>query len=333
MKQYYLIACLMFIAVMALPCKADKSKVLDTLVTQSGKGGIDPALILYKESQSISTGLKESRAIAVDSNGIIYAAGDSAIRIFDADGKPLREIPLDCKPTCITVDGGKIFIGAKSQVEICNVATGQVTKWSAVSENGLFKKAIFTSIAVSKDDVFIADAGRKIVLHYNIDGTLINTINGKGAEGGRFAVPSPYFDLAVGLDGLLRVVNPGQHRIEAYTFAGDMEFAWGKYSVDIDGFCGCCNPVNFVILKDGSFVTAEKGLARVKIYDAQGKFKCVVAGPDELIGGRGKAGECQSPEQCQSGGFDIAVDHNDRILVLDTLTGTVKIFTKKKNNG
>ena len=323
MRHFYFIACLVFIAVIAMPSSADTSN----------DQRIDPALILYKQSQSIPTGFKESRAIAVDANGAIYVAGDSAIRVFDSDGKRLREISLDSKPMCIAVDGGKIFIGAKSQIAVCNVATGQVTKWSAVGEKGLFKKAIFTSIAVSKNDVFIADAGRRIVLHCDIGGTVINTINGKGSEGGGFAVPSPYFDVAVGSDGLLRVANVGRHRIEAYTFAGDMEFAWGKYSVDIDGFCGCCNPVNFAILKDGSFVTAEKGLARVKIYDAQGNFKCVVAGPNELFGGRSKAVECQSSEQCQSGGFDVAVDNDERILVLDTLTGTVKVFTKKKTNG
>ena len=64
-------------------------------------------------------------------------------------------------------------------------------------------------------------------------------------------------------DGLLRVVNPGRHRIEAYTFDGDLEFSWGKVSVGIEGFCGCCNPVNFAILSDGSFITCEKGLTRV----------------------------------------------------------------------
>ncbi|MBM3243119.1 hypothetical protein FJZ31_43220, partial [Candidatus Poribacteria bacterium] len=50
----------------------------------------------------------------------------------------------------------------------------------------------------------------------------------------------------------------------------------GYLSMDIDGFCGCCNPVNFAMLPDGRFVTCEKGLPRVKIYDADGTFSGVV---------------------------------------------------------
>ncbi|MHC4639708.1 MAG: NHL repeat-containing protein, partial [Planctomycetota bacterium] len=126
-----------------------------------------------------------------------------------------------------------------------------------------------TSIAVYENNVFAADAGNRIVMRYDTQGKLINTIGQKNTERNipGFLIPSPYFDLAVGKDGLLRVVNPGLHRIEAYTFDGDLEFWWGRTSTLVEGFCGCCNPVNFAILDDRSFVTCEKGLVRVKIYD------------------------------------------------------------------
>ena len=144
-------------------------------------------------------------------------------------------------------------------------------------------------------------------------------------------IPSPYFDLAIGSDGLLRVVNPGRHRIEAYTFNGDLEFWWGKPSPNVEGFCGCCNPVNFVILADGSFVTCEKGLVRVKVYNEEGDFIGVVASPEQLI----KSSDtkiCQIPANCQVGGFDLAVDNQQRILVLDTLRNVIRIFTKTREN-
>ena len=49
---------------------------------------IDPALIMYDESaEPIATGFEKARAIAVDSAGMIYVAGDKAIKIFDKDRK------------------------------------------------------------------------------------------------------------------------------------------------------------------------------------------------------------------------------------------------------
>ena len=128
---------------------------------------------------------------------------------------------------------------------------------------------------------------------------------------------------------MLRVVNPGRHRIEAYTFDGDLEFSWGKFSTNVEGFCGCCNPVNFAILEDESFVTCEKGIIRVKIYDAEGSFVGVVAGPEQLVEGNISL-TCLFPEGCHSGGFDVAVDRKGRILILDTIRNAVRIFTRKK---
>ena len=144
-------------------------------------------------------------------------------------------------------------------------------------------------------------------------------------------VPSPYLDIAIAPDGLLRVVNPGRHHIEAYTFDGDLEFWWGEFSTGVEGFCGCCNPVNFDILEDESFVTCEKGLIRVKIYDVDGGFVGVVAGPEQLIpGGASRVSEYGPGSQIA---FDVAAGSKGRILVLDTIKNIVRTFTKIKPGG
>jgi len=209
-------------------------------------------------------------------------------------------------------------------VEVYDDQGKQLASWESLGDD-----AVLTSIAVSKNDVFVADAGNRIVLRYDTTGKLMNRIGGKDKERNipGFVIPSPYFDLAVGRDGLLRAVNPGLHRIEAYTFDGDLEFFWGKFSSGVEGFCGCCNPINFAILEDDSFVTCEKGLARVKIYDPEGAFVGAVAGPEQL---GVTAHICATPTQCQSGGFDVAVDAQGRIFILDTINNVMKIFTRKK---
>ncbi len=289
---------------------------------------IDPNLILYEEAvEAISTGFTDSRAITVDSQGSIYTAGDKAIRVFAEGGNLVGEFKLADVPRCLTVSGdGKIYVGMKDRVEVYDGRGKRLASWESLGDD-----AVLTSIAVSKNDVFVADAGNRIVLRYDTAGKLINRIGERDKDRNvpGFVIPSPYFDLAVGHDGLLRVVDPGRHRIEAYTFDGDLEFWWGEFSAGVEGFCGCCNPVNFAILEDETFVTCEKGLTRVKIYDAKGAFVGVVAGPEQLVEG-GTAGICQFPADCQAGGFDVAVDATGRILVLDTIKNVVRIFARRE---
>ena len=289
---------------------------------------IDPNLILYEESaQSLSTGFTDSHGIALDSQGSIYVAGDRAIRVFAQSGDLLNVIELTDAPRCLTVaDDDKIYVGMTNYVEVYGQQGKRLASWDSLGE-----RAVLTSIAVSKSDVLVADAGNRIVLHYDTTGRLINRIGAKDKDRNipGFVIPSPYFDLAVGRDGLLRVVNPGLRRIEAYTFDGYLEFWWGKFSSAVEGFCGCCNPVNFAILEDESFVTCEKGLIRVKIYDAEGAFVGVVAGPEQLVEG-GASRVSEFGVGSQAGGFDVAVDAQGRIFVLDTINNVVRVFIKKK---
>jgi hypothetical protein len=136
----------------------------------------------------------------------------------------------------------------------------------------------------------------------------------------------PYFDLAIGPDGLLWVVNPGRYRLEAYTKEGDLEFAWGRFGNKLDDFTSCCNPVNFAVLADGSFVTCEKGVPRVKLYDPAGILIGVVAGPEQIMGKEWLLGE--TPEQGNLVILDVAVDSAGHVYILERSGNLVMIFAR-----
>jgi hypothetical protein len=201
----------------------------------------------------------------------------------------------------------------QDHVEIFDNTGKLLKKWSSCGND-----AIITSIAVSGRDVFIADAGNKVVYHYDLSGKLIKKIGQKDPSKGipGFVIPSSYFDLGIGHDGDLWVVNPGRHRFEKYNPDGDLTTSWGESSMAVEGFCGCCNPSNFAILADGSFVTSEKGIERIKVYWPDGRFRGVVAGPDSFIEG--------------TRGLDLAVDSRDRIFVLDPEKKQVRVFELKR---
>lgn len=280
---------------------------------------IDPSLIHYHQSGEIHIALKQAHALAVGADGRIFVGGDRAIHVFDSKGSKTAEIKLDYEPRCLAVANaehkypGRIYVGTADRVAVFDADGKHLESWDKLDE-----KALPTSIAVAENDVFLADAGNRIVWHYDADGKLVNRIGApdRARKIPGFIITSEYFDLGLGRDGLLYVVNPRALRLEAYTFQGDLEYFWGKGSPSIDGFFGCCNPAHFAVLSDGRFVTVEKGLPRIKIYTAQGKFECVVAGP----------------EQFPSTAADLAVDGRDRILVLDSDKDRIVIFELKKDN-
>ena len=289
---------------------------------------IDPNLIIYEESaEPIKTGFANTHGIAVDSKGSVYVAGDKAIRIFAQSGDRLSEIKLGDIPRCLTITtDGTIYTGMKDHVKVYDAEGKQKASWESLGQD-----AILTSIVASKGNVFVADAGNRIVIRYDIEGNIINEIGKRDTFRNipGFVIPSPYFDMVLPKDGLLRVVNPGRLRIEAYTLDGDLEFWWGAPSAAIEGFCGCCNPVNIAVLPDGSFVTCEKGLVRIKIYNSGGSFVGVVTGPEQF-GAGGTTKICMLPEECQTSGFDVAVDSEGRVFVLDTVDNIVKVFSRVK---
>lgn len=279
---------------------------------------IDPALILYEQTAAFDTGLDPSVAIVIRGEEL-FLAGETQIRIFDLSGVQKQDIPLELPPQSVAVDeSGSLWIAFVSHVEQYSRDGKRVAAWPPLDN-----KSNLTSIAVSKGDVYLADAGNRIVLRYDRSGKLKNEIGRRDddREIPGFVIPSPHFDLAMAPDGLLRVVNPGRHTIEAYTPRGDREFDWGSGSAGVEGFCGCCNPVAFAILPDGSIVTVEKGLVRVKVYDPRGQFVGVVASPEQLATAR--------DTKTISAAFDVAVDSTGQIFVLDTLKDQVRVFGAK----
>jgi len=289
---------------------------------------IDPNLVLYTPAgPAIHTGFSQSRAIALDGTGRIYVAGDKAIRVFSSDRTPGTMMGLSGEPRCLAIsEEGTIYVGMKDHVEILDAQGRTVASWEPLGD-----EAVLTSIARHGEAIFVADAGHRIVLHYDAAGTLVSHIGEKDPDRNipGFMVPSPHFDLAVSRDGMLRIADPGRNRIDTFTSDGDLEFSWGERSVGIEGFCGCCNPVSFALLPDGGFVTAEKGLVRVKVYNSDGGFVGVVAGPDRFAGGK-LMKVCETPEECQGTALDVAAGTDGRIYVLDPADSTVRVFRKKE---
>jgi hypothetical protein len=286
--------------------------------------GFDPNLIIYEESApEVAIGMTEARCIIIDAGDQIYVTGDKQILVYDNNLNLRQTIELSAGPVSLCVYEDKMYVAFVDHVEVMDLKGRQIARWESPGP-----RTILTAIDVYNDNVFVADPGNRIITRYDTEGNEINKIGEPDRENDYLGliVPSAHLDLEVAPDGLLRVTNPGQNRIEAFTFAGSMEWGFGQRSVRIEGFCGCCNPVSFTMLSDSSYVTCEKGLVRIKIYNSLGDLQGVVADSKILLKGK-EPRVCETVEECQSGGFDIAVDSRQRVFVLDTINNVIRVFS------
>ena len=298
---------------------------------------VDPALIHYEQAASVPTGMTRPKGIAVGADGHLFVAGDGGVRVFDpagktvlqfdasrfgiakgvfdAAGKPVLQFETGGEPHCIALGKtGTVYVGMKDHVEVYDASLKRAAAWK-----GLGERAYVTSLAAGEADVFVADAGNRVLLRYDTSGKLLKRIGEEDAtkHAPGLVVPRPYFDVALGPEGMLWLTDPGRRRVECYTYEGAFRFTWGKFSMKIEGFCGCCNPTHLAIDAGGNFITSEKGLPRVKVHDDEGNFKSVVAAPADFADG--------------TVGLDLAVDAKGRILVLDPKRCEVRIFVKKRS--
>ncbi|HNQ87670.1 MAG TPA: hypothetical protein PKM73_03440 [Verrucomicrobiota bacterium] len=284
----------------------------------------DPAVIGYREAARWQAPHPEARRLAITDAGQLLVASGHSISRMDANGNVIAAIPLPGPAHCLTTTPeGALYVGLGDHIAVYDAQGKPSTTWSAPAQ-----KAWLTGLSAGPGVLYAADAGNRVVWCFDTAGKILRQLGRKDTRRGipGFVVPSPFFDLRWHRDGLLRVANPGRHRIEAYTPEGDLEFFWGKPTAAIDGFCGCCNPCHFTLMTDGRYLTCEKGLPRVKVYREHGDFECVVAGaesfPENLKHGSGQAGQDRP-----NPGLDVAVDRQGRVFILDPATGAIHVRT------
>ncbi len=275
---------------------------------------VDTSLISHRETRNFSLGSLGPTAVCYY-NHKLYITGAGSLAVISREGSVEGSFGILPHSTSVVVTEPSILIADSTHVVKYDHDGTLLQEWA-----GLGERARITSMAVKGDRVYVADAGNRRVVIFNTEGELTGEFEGKAETGAGhgFIVPSPNFDLVVNSFGELWVVNPGKHAVENYSDDGRMRGFWEHISIDIDGFLGCCNPARITVLEDGSFVTSEKGVVRIKIYDQSGKLKSVVA-PPVLFKKEGKAP-------------DVCADEEGIIYALDFDRDMVRIF-KPKGNG
>lgn len=286
----------------------------------------DPKLIAYTEISHFKCARTAPRCLALTADERLLVGAGKLVTAYRLDGTQVSEFALAEEVRCLaTAPDGNLYVGLRQHLEVFDAKGQSQGTWATPGA-----KAYFTGIAAGKNEVFVADAGNRAVLRYDLAGKLLGRIGEKNHARNipGLIIPSPFFDVELAQDGLLRVTNPGRHRVEVYTPEGDLETAWGTPGWGIENFCGCCNPINLTLLPDGRVVTFEKGIPRVKVYRADGSFESVVAGAEAFAENARVCG----PNDCTLGGLDGVADAKGRIYMLDLVTAEIRTMERKPFN-
>ncbi|MBN2416701.1 hypothetical protein JXO52_12715 [bacterium] len=263
------------------------------------------AALEYRETVTLSVPVTAPASLAIDQQGHLVIGGEDSIAVITPDGGFVRGYGTGGRVYALAVSGERVYAGVDDHIEVYETG-GLYNRWESLGE-----KALVTSVAATGDRVCIADAGSKAIWIFTGEGRLLGRISGSP----EFVIPSPYFDTAIDGEGNIWAANTGEHRLECFDGKGTLLLRWGSYSLKIEDFCGCCNPTHFTFLPDGRFVTAEKGIPRVKVLDPDGTLRDVVALANQFDEG--------------TAGLDLAADREGRIYVLDPVREQVRIFERR----
>ncbi|MBA4321267.1 MAG: hypothetical protein C0408_00470 [Odoribacter sp.] len=225
-------------------------------------------------SKTLNPGAGPLKAVTVSSSGNIFLGGDSWVGCFDKNLKLLWNLLTPRPVTSLSISGDTLYASTIETIMIISPQGEMKDEWGPYDKN-----MIITSVTSNRSLVAFADAGNKIVVILKKNGEL-KSITGKSDE--PFIIPSPYFDVALATDNTLFVANTGNRRVEKRSSEGKLIGYFGLPGTAPDAFCGCCNPAHFVLTADG-FITAEKGINRIKLLNNDGKFVEFVSSENKFM--------------------------------------------------
>jgi hypothetical protein len=248
--------------------------------------------------------------IAVGAGDRIYMLGDEEVRVFEASGGFLLSWKAADKAACLTAGpDGRVYLGAPGRVDIYDTKGSRLGGFAAGEKD---QPAGVTAIKLFRKEILVADAEARLIRRYDPAGNQLGLI-GTRSKTGSFMLPNGWLDFDVDSEGVVIATDTGRHRVTSWALDGTPVGSFGKFGMrDPADFVGCCNPVNLALTPDGKIVTAEKMVARVKVYQPDGRLLAVI-GPEHF------------DPNCVH--IHLAVDSKGRILSADPVRREIGVFS------
>lgn len=240
-----------------------------------------PGKSFYRVGDEGPGQLTKPLGVDVDRAGNVYVADATlkAIVVFDKDGNFLRKL------------GGE--------------------KW--------FDRLSSVTVDPKGDRIYVVDIGgvqskaHRIRVFDPVKGTHLFDFGTRGAAPGEFNFP---YDLAVGKDGRLYVVDAGNFRIQVFDHDGKYLSEFGAIGTQLGSFA---RPKEIAVDPDGNLYIIDAVMGNFQIFDPEGQLLLAV----------GRRGEQDEPARYMlpSG---IHIDENGRVYVVDQWFRKIDIFRPAK---
>jgi hypothetical protein len=271
-------------------------------VSQAAPDTVYKDLWVVADSVAVNDGKLTS--VAASPEGTIYLGGESFIKSLDSNKSELWKISTENRITALAISGDTLYAATPETILLVSSRGEMLNEWGPFEMN-----PIITSVSADDKKVAFADAGSKRIFILNKNGEVSSML---GQSENQFVVPSPYFDVALS-GNYIFIAHTGKRRIEKWTTEGIKVSEFGEPGTAPGAFCGCCNPSHFALIPQG-FVTSEKGINRIKILDAEGRFVEFVSSLNNFT---------------PSVPLDIASADGTEILAADNMKSKLYIFHRK----
>ena len=258
---------------------------------------------------------------AISTDQSLWVAGQKKLVHFSAEGEALETLSVDQPFNALTMYNEKMFFAATDKQVVQLVFTND--RWEQNSFAILDSEPFITSMCVSDDQLYVADAGNKEVHSFDLQGNHLWSIRGKD----KFIVPSPYFDVAPESRGGVWVVNPAMHRIENYDKHGAFKAFWEPEQAN--KFMGCCNPAQIAVLPGDRFVSLEKGIVQCRIFSPSGKLEQLVATKSQLVNSQLPPDKRMTAKKFN---YELALKSDGSIVILDADRKMLLVFDISKQH-
>ena len=228
----------------------------------------------WSVSKVFDPGRDSLKTVTISSSGLIYLGGNNWVASYDEDFNLIWNIQTPKTITSLSISGDTIFASTFETILLISRGGKLLDEWGPFEDN-----ALITSVTSSGSLIAFADAGNRMVIILTKKGDVKGIIKKTNEP---FIIPSPYFDVALDKNNLLYTANTGYRRIETRKTDGSLISYFGLPGTAPDAFSGCCNPAHFALIP-GGFVTAEKGINQIKIFDQNGKFVEYVSSVNKFL--------------------------------------------------
>lgn len=300
---------------MVWPLPPDEPRVKFVEVLRSDKdletqGGLEKAIL----GEAGGDHLTRPYGVATDAEGKIYATDIGRVVVFDKKNKKLSFIgnepgtgQLNVPMGIAISSAGKIYVADSKQKRVFIYKPGG-EPITAYGKKGDLESPTGVAIDEKRQRLYVVDAKKHDVMVYALaDGALLKTIGERGADPGKFNVPT---NIALDRDGNLYVVDTGNFRVQVLDPDGKWIKTIGQLGDKLGNFS---RPKGIALDSEQNIYVVDTAFENIQVFNKSGVLELVV----------GEGGYGEGHFQLPSG---IWIDEHDKIVVADGMNARLQVF-------